>query len=204
MSAKEEGVWFLCTNLSCHNAMGIKAFFFLSRVTLSDLHLINLKISGSSLEDGLALGENGYRDNSKLYARNEEMRRWTLLNREAVWAWRKWIVAVLSFHDLSQGHEGFSCLLSSPCPKTHHWKVVGIPWDSSKKHCQCPNCMRHDNLELENLLVHWQVSHEHFHCKLFHRTLWILTTENQYLEWEGQVVQWKRRHGSDSWVHHYI
>lgn len=107
-------------------------FFFLSRVTLSYLHLINLKISGSSLEDGLALGENGYRDNSKLDARNEEMRRWTLLNREAVWAWRKWIVAVLSFHDLSPGHEGFSCLLSSPCPKTHHWKVVGIPWDSSK------------------------------------------------------------------------
>lgn len=64
--------------------MGIKAFFFLSRVTLSYLHLINLKISGSSLEDGLALGENGYRDNSKLDARNEEMRRWTLLNREAV------------------------------------------------------------------------------------------------------------------------
>lgn len=48
--------------------------FFWRTVTWSDLHFINLKISGSSLEDGLELKENGYRENSKLGARNEEMR----------------------------------------------------------------------------------------------------------------------------------
>ena len=39
-------------------------------------------------------------------------------------------------------------------------------------------------LNLEKCLVHWQVSYSHFHFKLSHRALRILTTENQSLGWE--------------------
>lgn len=41
-------------------------------MTWSDFHFINLEISGSSLEDGLESGEMGYRENSKLGARNKD------------------------------------------------------------------------------------------------------------------------------------
>lgn len=42
-------------------------------MTWTNLHFINLKISGSSLEDGLESGEMGYREKSKLGAKNEEI-----------------------------------------------------------------------------------------------------------------------------------
>lgn len=53
-----------------------------------DLYFINFKIFGSSFKDGLELGEIGYRENSKLGVRNEDMEMWIVLNREVGLVWR--------------------------------------------------------------------------------------------------------------------
>lgn len=45
-----------------------------------DLYFINFKIFGSSFKDGLESGEIGYRENSKLGVRNEDMEMWIVLN----------------------------------------------------------------------------------------------------------------------------
>lgn len=46
----------------------------------SDLYFISLKIFGSSLENVLESEENGYREDSKLSTRNEEMKVEIILN----------------------------------------------------------------------------------------------------------------------------
>lgn len=52
----------------------------------SGLHFTNLRISGSSLEDGLKLKEMSYKGNSKLGAKNKEMG--AVLNLKAISARR--------------------------------------------------------------------------------------------------------------------
>ena len=52
----------------------------------SGLHFINLRISGSSLEDGLKLREMRYKGNSKLASKNKEME--AVLNLKAISVWR--------------------------------------------------------------------------------------------------------------------
>lgn len=46
---------------------------FQRRVIWSDMNFVNLKVSGSNLEDDLELEETGYRKNSQVGARNKEM-----------------------------------------------------------------------------------------------------------------------------------
>lgn len=93
----------------------------------SDLHFINLKISGSSLEDGLELGEMGYRANSKLGARNKEMG--TSKLRGSVSLEIMNYSRLVPYWQLDLGPDvACICWLSPPdCPGTHKWKVVGIP-----------------------------------------------------------------------------